>query len=173
VASPNEAIVSFFVRQNLERRDSLIVSLKARCFGLAEEILRGPVSLDAVNIVTSDGTPLGIAAASGDLHLVNLLLSVPGIDALMPNLRGDSPFVIACRHGHVSVFTRLAEFCAEALADDAYTLNAGFFCSRPHAEIHVSRFLLRQPLRAMPVEHGETILLILMLEEPASGRSRK
>jgi ankyrin repeat protein len=142
VRSPNRDVVALFLEMNVGWCESLIIAIKFGYLEMAGDILGRNPRADFVNRVTSEGTPLGVAARCGDLGLVNLLLSVPGIDAWIPDLHGDSPFVIACRHGHVEMYERLAEFSGEDFADHVYEINAGFFCASQRKEIHASLELM-------------------------------
>jgi ankyrin repeat protein len=117
----------FFDR--MPARDALVPAVKLGDIARVKRIL---ATGNFHDIVTADGTPLGAAVAADDDALVELLLSVPGIDPMMPNLNGESPFVLACKYAGWSVWARIADFLGEKLAEDPDDVNAGFFwaCSR-------------------------------------------
>jgi ankyrin repeat protein len=176
-------IVSFFITAKPSSREALIQAVKLGDHEIVDRFLRLSGSADYVNVVTAEGTPLGIAAANGDVRMINLLLSVPGINGMLPDLQGNSPFVNACQCTNDStVWRMLSDFCGEELSGDYYQLNAGFFYAsqRPRVDVafelwpFFSQFALLDPnfhlhsssafIRSVELDTSE--LLRLFLEFP-------
>jgi ankyrin repeat protein len=127
VGSPDRAITSFFCQSDLGWRQALLAALQLGNTALVAQTLARVPSGESLNFVRARTTPLVIAAAYGNMDNLNLLLSVPGLDPMMPDLTGTSPFVTACRSGDFAVIQRLAEFCGESVSESECEVNAGFF----------------------------------------------
>jgi hypothetical protein len=147
-------ITSFLFAEAGPRPENVMVAVTMCAYDELRALLSEHTTRDCVNFITAGGTPLCVAAAQGDGEVIRILLSTPGIDAMRPDLAGNSPFVLACRHSSMANAIMIADFCGDDLATDYYQLNAGFVCacrSRPSAEQSVminffSRFFsLLQP----------------------------
>jgi ankyrin repeat protein len=133
----NREIFAFFLGSQVGWRDLLIASIGLGDGNLVQGLLGKLSSTDSVNFLTSQGTPLGLAASSGDMNIVEQLLSVPRIDWMMRNAEGHSPFVLACRYGHIHVYEKLGALCGDFLDEDEYEVNAAFFWASQCQKIDV------------------------------------
>jgi ankyrin repeat protein len=131
------SIASFFLQQRSEDRASFIPAIKVGDIERVKRILAADPTGDLINILTPRGTALGVAAGNGNEELVRFLLSVPGIDAMMPNLEGETPFVLACRFAPPSIWQLIADFCGDELSENEYEVNMGFLgaCMRENADV--------------------------------------
>jgi ankyrin repeat protein len=91
------AMESFFLSR-VTGRPALIPAARFGDIEKVKHVLAEDKTGDLVNILTAGGTALTAAAVAGNEEMIRFLLSVPGIDAMMPNLSGESPFVLACGH---------------------------------------------------------------------------
>jgi hypothetical protein len=135
---PSRDILAFCLRSDLGWRDRLITAIALHDGKFAESILSQHGSTDCLNFVTPRGTPLGFAASHGDLDIVEQLLSVREIDCMIRGVKGTSPFVLACRSHHASVYERLGSVCGEIIEEDEYQVNAGFFWASQSRHIDVA-----------------------------------
>jgi ankyrin repeat protein len=137
-ASPSRELLAFFLQSSLGWRDGLMTSIRLHESQFVGSILSALSSADSVNFLTSGGTPLGVAASQGQLGIVEQLLSVAGVDCMMPDVEGKSPFVLACQSGQTHVYERLATIGRESLEANEYEVNAGFFWASQCRDIDVT-----------------------------------
>jgi ankyrin repeat protein len=175
-------IAPFLLREGGEGGDALVTAVKLRDLEYLNQILSHRTDADCVNVLTSEGTPLTMAVTSGDLALIKTLLGVPGVDGMMPDAEGNSPFAVACRESSSTIWKILADFCADSLQDDYYQVNLGFFWACQRSDISIdaeiipffSQFALLDPhfhhsstsffVRA--AASGQISLLKWMLQRP-------
>jgi ankyrin repeat protein len=139
----------FLLRARVEGRSALIPAVKVADIARVKWILSSDKTGDLVNLLTTEGTPLGIAVAFGHFDLIRFFLSVPGIDPLMPDLNGESPFVLACRYAQSPVWRLFLDSLGDALIYDSYEVNTGFFraCSRDlDVDFELSAFFSQFPV---------------------------
>jgi hypothetical protein len=137
VNAPSPAIASFFLEQPARGAAPLMTAVKLGQAAFLARMLSHATDGTGVNILTSEGTPLTLAVALGNLSVIEVLLAVPGLDGMMPDAQGNSPFVVACRESSSDVWKIIADFCGDVLQEDYHQVNTGFFlaCQRPKVNI--------------------------------------
>jgi hypothetical protein len=80
-------------------------------------VLKRDSSPEYVNEVSEEGTALCVAVKRGHLEMVELLLSVPGINADLCDRHGRTPLVLAARFHYWGIMKALIDFCGDHLND--------------------------------------------------------
>jgi hypothetical protein len=75
----------------------LIAAVKLGKITFLQRMLSHTTNGNRINIMTSDRTLLALTAAADAPGRIEVLLSIAGIDGMMPNGDRNAPFVIACR----------------------------------------------------------------------------
>jgi ankyrin repeat protein len=124
-------IISLLMACNPMSATSIASAVRSQNVELLRSVLESGHSSEFINQLCSDGsgTPLCIAAAGGDLEIVKLLLSVPGIDANLCNSSGETPLIIASAAKNLPMMKLLIEFGGDVLLDDFRQINTAFLAA--------------------------------------------
>jgi ankyrin repeat protein len=107
-------------------RCSLAFAARTHSLLVVRSLLSQNDSPDAVNHPEHCGTALCVAAAAGDIEIVELLLSIPGINTDLPDCNHRTPFVLAARNKHLNVLRALGQFIGEDLRRFPTQLQSAF-----------------------------------------------
>jgi ankyrin repeat protein len=102
---------------------SLAGAVSTNSLELVRFVLARDSSPHFVNQATPNGTALCIAAANGSFNIVELLLSIPGINPGLPGANGHTPLVLAAMNRRPEIIARLVEFYEEELEKQFWQVN--------------------------------------------------
>jgi ankyrin repeat protein len=136
IESKKGDIALFFLSIGDSCSCSLAGAVSTNSIALVRFVLARDSSPHFVNQITPNGTALCIAAASGSFDIVELLLSIPGINPGLPSANGHTPLVLAAMNKHPRIVARLVEFYGGALERQFWQINRAlleaFDSSPPH-----------------------------------------
>jgi ankyrin repeat protein len=119
-------ITAFLMSFNHGSVDSLVTAVNSGSLALLKSVLARHHSPEFINQQSEEGSALCVAAALGNLAIVELLLSVPRIDANLYDCHNRTALIIAATHHHFPVMKAIADFCCPQLDKDAWQVNAAF-----------------------------------------------
>jgi ankyrin repeat protein len=124
-------VTSFLMSFSPTSSNSLIVAVQLGSHELVKALLDRDSSPRFVNQLSNsgEGSSLCIAAASGNLAIVQTLMQVPGIDVKLYNQFHETPLIIASNFKHLAIMRALMDFMCDDLAKDRVQINTAFLAA--------------------------------------------
>jgi ankyrin repeat protein len=162
----DSAMTVYFMSFSVQLPDSLHIAATSGSFALVSQLLTIDSSPSFVNRLSAEGTALCIAASAGNVEIVRLLLSVPGIRADLGNLYGETPLVIASRAPNLGVMAAIVSFYGDNISQHSSEVNRAFLTA-------FSFPLLRAPppVNQNPVPKGQPVPEVVVNPEALIAKS--
>lgn len=117
------SIVDYLMKENIYDQNALINAISTHDVEMVNLILKYNNRPSFINQIFENGTALNIAVKSNDLKIVQILLSLPGIDPNLYDHYNNTPLISAILNVNMNMINLILDFYGDQIQEQKWQLD--------------------------------------------------